>query len=113
VTLRERLVEGRREAGRESERDFREEPPKVRKLPRLRRFKALEGGDAYECDDRCTGVGDSPTPPVLSMLANAVGAEVINVERLPRNGWETAARPWELIAAGPGAAAAFGAVYIR
>jgi hypothetical protein len=46
MTLRERLEEGRRAEGNESERDFREEPPKVRKLPRLRRFKEVEGGDA-------------------------------------------------------------------
>ena len=95
------------------ERDFREELPKLRKLPRLRRFKALEGGDAYGGDDRCTGVGDSPTPPVLSIWANAVGPEAVNTERPPRNGWETAPRPWEPIAACPGAPAAFEAVSIR
>jgi hypothetical protein len=79
----------------ESERDFRVDPPKVRKLPRLRRFKELEGGDGWRGDDRCTGVGDSPTPPVLSILANGVKDVVINVGRPPRNDEEVAPRAWE------------------
>jgi hypothetical protein len=40
-----RFVDGWRAACTESERDFRVVPPKVRKLPKLRRFVALEGGD--------------------------------------------------------------------
>jgi hypothetical protein len=85
----------------------------VRKLPKLRRFKVLGGGDALGGEDHCTGVGDSPTPPVLSILTNAVGPMVVIIERPPRSCWETAPRAWEPIAGGPGTAAAFGGVYIR
>jgi hypothetical protein len=71
----------------ESERDFRADPPKVRKLPRLRRFEELEVGDALRGDERCTGVGDSPTPPPVSILANGVEeVEIMGGGRPPRNG---------------------------
>ena len=88
-------------------------PPKVRKLPRLRRFVALEGGDAWRGDDRCTGVGDSPTPPVLSILANAVVDVVVSVGRPLRNGWEEVPRAWEPVEAGPGVPAASGDAFMR
>lgn len=70
----------------ESERDFRVDPLKIRKLPKLRRLEG--GGDVYRGEDRCTGVGDSPTPPVESILAKAVEDEVISVGRPLRNVWE-------------------------
>jgi hypothetical protein len=59
------------------------DPPKLRMLARLRRLEALKGGDMGR-DDRCTGVGDSPTPPVVSMLANGVEDVVFNLGRPPR-----------------------------
>jgi hypothetical protein len=78
-----------REEGKESERDFREDPPKMRKLARLMRLEA--GGDVWRGEVRCTGVGDSPTPPVESMLAKGV-EDVAIVGRPLRNDWEVGPR---------------------
>jgi hypothetical protein len=75
---------------KESERDFREDPPKVRKLVRLMRLEG--GGDVWIGENRCTGVGDSPTPPVESILAKAV-EDVAMVGRALRNAWDVGPRP--------------------
>lgn len=97
-----------REEGKESERDFREDPPKVRKLVRLMRLVA--GGDVWRGENRCTGVGDSPTPPVESILAKAV-EDVAIVGRPLRNAWEVGPRP--AVDDGGGGPAAFVAAVIR
>ena len=84
-----RFLEDWREC-KESERDFREDPPKMRKLARLMRLEV--GGDVWRGEVRCTGVGDSPTPPVESILAKAV-EDVAIVGRPLRNDWEVGPLP--------------------
>jgi hypothetical protein len=92
-----RFLDDWREEGKESERDFREDPPKMRKLARLMRLEG--GGDVWRGENRCTGVGDSPTPPVESILAKAV-EDVAIMGRL-RNGWEVP-RPGKPVVDGSG-----------
>ena len=106
-----RFLDDWREEGTESERDFRDDPPKMRKLARLMR---LEGaGDVWRGENRCTGVGDSPTPPVESILAKAV-EEVAIMGRPLRNAWEVGPRPGKpVVDGGCVGPAAFEAAVIR
>ena len=84
-----RFLDDWREECKEFERDFREDPPKIRKLARLMRLEV--DGDVWSGENRCTGVGDSPTPPVASILAKAV-EDVAIVGRPLRNVWEVGPR---------------------
>ena len=94
-----RFLDDWREEWEESERDFREDPPKMRKLARLIRLEG--GGDVWRGENRCTGVGDSPTPPVESILAKAVEDEAI-VGRPLRNAWKVVPRPGKPVVDGGG-----------
>ena len=94
-----RFLDDWREEGKESERDFREDPPKMRKLARLMRLEVV--GDVWRGENRCTGVGDSPTPPVESILAKAVG-DVAIMGRPLRNAWEVGPRPGKPVVGGGG-----------
>ena len=58
----------------------------------MRPMRPEGGGDVWRGENRCTGVGDSPTPPVESILAKAV-EDVAMVGRPLRNVWEMGPRP--------------------
>ena len=62
---------------------MRVEAPKESKFARLRRFE-LPARDDVCRGDRRIGVGDSPTPPVVSIWANAVEDVTIGVGPPPR-----------------------------